>query len=302
MLLRLLFILLCLPCLAGAQVPPVEKTPGMQAVLDRESARIGESVSLTLKVVLPEGARLPDPPEIKGVETLTLTGMKKQDHGLVLTFLVDRLGQWKTDPISLSYLRGDGTKDTFTAEPVFLQVQSGLGEKPEEAELRPLYEIIPVTSWWRSYLPWMACGLGVLLVGALAVWWGRKRRKTVDTGPAGVSPWVLAKGAIEELEGRKLFERGHVKEFYFRCSEILRQYMEALRGFPAAELTTEEIALKISDDRDRRLLPLLRHADMVKFADTVPTLARKEDEVREMLAYIEETGQVLEQNTRNRSV
>jgi len=39
---------------------------------------------------------------------------------------------------------------------------------------------------------------------------------------------------------------------------------------------------------------LLRHADLVKFADTIPTPAKKEEEVKEALSYIQETSPLME--------
>ena len=63
-----------------------------------------------------------------------------------------------------------------------------------------------------------------------------------------------------------------------------------MRGFPAAEFTTEEITSCLNNEQDRRLLPLLRQADLVKFADTIPTQARKEEAVSTALSYIHETS------------
>jgi len=83
-----------------------------------------------------------------------------------------------------------------------------------------------------------------------------------------------------------------VKEFYFRFTEILKHYLESIRGFPAAEFTTEEIARSIADEQDRVLIPLLREADLVKFADSIPTQAGKEEDVQVALAYIRETSSV----------
>jgi hypothetical protein len=69
----------------------------------------------------------------------------------------------------------------------------------------------------------------------------------------------------------------------------MRRYLESIRHFPAAEYTTEEISRQIQMEVDRKLLPLLRQADLVKFADTVPTQPRKEEDVRLALSYISET-------------
>ena len=56
---------------------------------------------------------------------------------------------------------------------------------------------------------------------------------------------------IQKLEEERLFERGHLKVFYFRFSEIMSRYLEELRGFPAVEFTTQEIALAMKDKKDR---------------------------------------------------
>ena len=112
-------------------------------------------------------------------------------------------------------------------------------------------------------------------------------------------PHVRAKEEMAALEAQRLFEKGYVKEYYFRFSEILRRYLEVIRGFPAAEFTTQEIALYLDREQDRKLLPLLRHADLVKFAEALPTQAQKEEEVEKALSYIRETSPV--QGTENSS-
>ena len=96
------------------------------------------------------------------------------------------------------------------------------------------------------------------------------------------------------LKAREFLEPGQVKAFYFRFSEVLRLYLEALRGFPAAEYTTPEIAAALTDDRDRALLPLLRHADLVKFADLAATPDQKEEALAQALAYVQATGEAFE--------
>jgi len=87
-----------------------------------------------------------------------------------------------------------------------------------------------------------------------------------------------------------LFERGDVKAFYFIFSETIRRYMASIRCFPAAEMTTEEIARKIkTDPADQHILPLLRQADLVKFADLMPAPDRKDQDVQMARTYIQQT-------------
>ena len=134
----------------------------------------------------------------------------------------------------------------------------------------------------------------LILVGLGAYQWHRKRRRPAMAAEAGEAPHVRARREIEKLTTAGYFEKGLVKKHYFVFSEILRRYLEAIRHFPAFEYTTEEIAQHIRSEQDRRLLPLLQRADLVKFADEVPTPARKEEDIQAALAYIRETGPALE--------
>ena len=286
--LLIILILIC-PAISWAKDDVRFSGPGLTASLDRNSAQVGSMVVLTLKYRLPKRAGFASEPEIKGLEEFTEVYREIGPDKITITLLVDHLGSWKTGPISLAYLDKDENPRTLNTEPVSLTVLSNLGEKPEEARLRPIQGIFPTKPMWLRYLPWAAGLLVLLLIVAALLWWynrrcGKNSIRAVDP------PHIRAKKEIEELEGAGLFEKGHVKAYYFRFSEILRQYLESLRGFPAAEFTTEEIATYIVKEQDRSLIPLLRQADLVKFADTVPTAARKEDAVNAAFFYIRETS------------
>jgi len=290
LLFSLILALLAWTPLSGSQGAMEGSRPGLTASLDRDSARVGSKVILTLSYRLPAGAGFSDIPEIKGLEDLTHMDREMGPDEIRLTLLVDQLGSWKTGPISMSYLDKDGKAQVLTTDPVSLTVLSNLGGKPEEAELRPIQGIIPITPLWWKYVLWVAGIAGLLLVVFGLLWWYHKRRRKELSAMAQDPAHVWAKKEIEHLEAQGLFEKGQAKAFYFRFSEIVRRYLEAIRGFPAAEFTTEEITSCIDNEQDRKLLPLLRQADLVKFADTIPTPARKEEEVNTALAYIHETS------------
>lgn len=278
--------------LAGqAETRAESSEPGLVASLDRESARVGDMVWLTLHYSLPADARLPEKPEIKGIEELTITDRVKEMDHIKIRFLVDRLGAWKSGPISFTYFDKNGKEKTMNADPVSLTVLSNLGEKPEEARLKPIQDIIPITPRWLTYLPWAAALAGLLFIIAVLMWWYRKRRAR-DILPEMIDPPQIRAGKeIDRLETQGLFEKGKAKAFYFILSEILRRYMESIRHFPAAEYTTEEIAHHIRNNKeDRKILPLLRQADLVKFADIVPTPSRKDEDIQTARSYIRETG------------
>lgn len=285
----IILVLIC-PAISWAKDDVRFSDPGLTASLDRNSAQVGSMVVLTLQYRLPKRAGFVSEPEIKGLEELTEMDREIGPDRITITLLVDRLGSLKTGPISLAYLDKDENPRTLNTESVSLTVLSNLGEKPEEARLRPIQGIFPTRPMWLKYMPWAAGLLALLLIVSALLWWYNRRRAKKRLITAMDPPHIRAKKEIEELEGAGLFEKGHVKAYYFRFSEILRQYLESLRGFPAAEFTTEEIATYIVKEQDRSLIPLLRQADLVKFADTVPTAARKEDAVNAAFFYIRETS------------
>ena len=275
---------------SGSPEPPGRLTASM----DRDSAPVGSIVSLSLAYQLPEGATLPEEREITGLEEMTVLDRIHAPGKIIIKLLVDRLDTWQTGTLSLAYVDKEGEARSLATEPVSLKVLSNLGEKPEEAELRPIQGIIPTQAWIEHYLPWLAGVLGLVLTAGGFIWWRCRRRGGKTHGESDMPAHIRAMRELEQLEADRLFEQGQLKGFYFRFSEILRRYLESLRGFPAAEFTTEEIASAMDNETDRQILPLLREADLVKFADAMPTQARKEDEVRKAVAYIQETSPVPE--------
>jgi hypothetical protein len=244
--------------------------PALSASFDRDSARVGGIVELSLKYRLPERARLPAEPEIKGIEGLTAVDRQIGPGQIRIRLLIDRLGLWKTGALSLSYLDKEGKSQVLTTGPVSLAVTSNLGDRPAEAELKPIQGIIPTRPLWLKYLPWATVLLFILLIMSVLFWWYKRGREGKPLVIPQIPPHIRAR------------------------KEIVRRYLGSLRGFPAVELTTEEIARCIDREQDRGLLALLRQADLVKFADRIPAPARKEEEVKTALSYIHETSPVLE--------
>ncbi|MBW1718958.1 MAG: hypothetical protein JRJ43_05270 [Deltaproteobacteria bacterium] len=291
-------MLLCIvqPVTLLSQDDIKDSVPALSASIEQDSARVGGIVELCLKYRLPEGARLPAEPKINGIEGLIPLDRLIGPGQIRIRLLVDQLGLWKTGALSLSYIDKEGKNQVLATDPVSLTVSSNLGDRPAEAELKPIQGIIPTMSLWLKYLPWAAGLLCILLIMCVLFWWYKRGRRGKPPAIPQIPPHIRAKKEIEELDAQKLFEKGHAKSFYFRFSEILRRYLGSLRGFPSVELTTEEIARCIDKEQDRSLLALLRQADLVKFADRVPAPARKEEEVKTALTYIQETRPVPEAN------
>ncbi len=273
---------------AAASVPA---GASLSASLEKDAARTGEELWLTLRYDLPEGARLPENPVVDGIEILTVVERVVSTGKIKLRFLVDRLESFETGPIGLTFIDNDGNEQRIETEAVIVSVLSNLGEKPEEAALRPIQDILSITPKWLPYLPWAV--VAVVLLCLMIAWlrWRRKRCISRSAEAAIDLPHILAEKEIDHLEAAGLFEGGDVKAYYFQFSEIIRRYMGAIRHFPAIKMTTEEIGRQVGNHfRDQEVVPMLRQADLVKFADTVPTRDNKEQNVQAARAYIRQTS------------
>jgi len=287
--LTLLFLLMIIPSdsIIAEDVNTQESLLSIE--LDRNSFAVGEIIALKLKFNFPEGSTFSPESKIKGLEDFTIISQNIQKGLIELNLIVDRREPFEIGPLSLSYINKDGNTKTIISDSILINIISNLGDKPNEAQLKPIMEIIPTTALWIKYIPWIAGGI-ILIIIIVAVFWWIKRKKKQSEEILRLQPsHVIAMVNIESLNREGLFEKGRYKEFYFRLSEILRQYLETLRGFPAAEFTTEEIARCISNEEDRKLLSLLRNADLVKFADTIPTPARKDEDITMAIGYIRNT-------------
>lgn len=288
----IIILLLFMPAAAKENKDDNKDIPRLSASLNLNKAHVGDTVLLTLKYYIPDDAGFTPKTEIKGLEKLTVIDRKIEKSKIILTLLIDKDESFDIGPFEISYINKEKETNIIKSEKLRMEVLSNLGDKPAEAKLKPLEDIIPTYPLWLKYLPWISIALIIILIVAVFLWWRKRKNRQMLELMDEKLPHIIAREELERLKALNLIEKGEFKEFYFRFSEILRRYLEKLRGFPAAEFTTEEIARRIKDERDRKMLSLLRDSDMVKFADAEPTKAKNEEDIRNALAYIKDTTPV----------
>jgi hypothetical protein len=145
---------------------------------------------------------------------------------------------------------------------------------PEALQLRDIAPPAPLLV--RTLLPlWWA--LGILCAAALA-WAGgaaARRLRPRRGPPPPPSPFQRFSRRLASLEAERLPERGEGAEHVARLSEAVREYLGALAGRPALDLTSAELLEVVRAAGDPRIDPdglarFLADADLVKFARAPP--------------------------------
>jgi hypothetical protein len=191
---------------------------------------------------------------------------------------------------------------------------------PADTALK-IYDIIkpyraPVTV--GEVLPWILLVALFVIVVWIAVRYIRKFRKSEKEVEIIINPdpaHVIAFRELEKLREEQLWQKGQIKNFYTKRTEILRQYLENRFNIYSLELTTSETLdnlVKSGFKKDvsyNKLKTILTGADLVKFAKYNPesseneshfqnswdfVLVTKEDE--ENVGEVGETVKIREEN------
>jgi len=110
-------------------------------------------------------------------------------------------------------------------------------------EIKDVKSPITIPYDWRWLLIWAAIGLLIVI----AVYFSYKKYKQkkleqpVKKKIITIPPHVKALASLEKLENEKLWQKGFVKDYHSRITEIIRNYFEERFDLPAMELTTTEL-------------------------------------------------------------
>lgn len=272
---------------------------------DKTIVSVGDTVTLTLEITLPEGYDKTKEIKITGVDDYTLLSFDSKTN--TVKILVDKI-PFELGPFDLIFMK-DNEKNLIHSNSLKLNLQSHIQGDPLKADPEKLYEIIPVFSSWPKYLFWISViVLPLLFIAGLLYWFFFKKKElhTLDERPAH----EIARSELEALRIRlasapratpdvlhdsdadtqtNKYTKHFAKEFHFRFSEILRSYIESIKQFPARESTIEEISRKLKGVEDRDVVLLMQYSDRVKFADENPDISRYANDIDHALRYIEKT-------------
>jgi len=285
-----------------ALLPPVE----FKARVDKAVVTVGDIITLTLTLSSePQIAvRLPEAgPQITGLRIVDAgeEGPKPVDNRTVqkkwYTLRPDSSGSYIIPPFSVTYTGARGVKQELKTAQLFIEVRSALkdnsaGAAAELRDIKPPQEV----PWRPGKLLIYGAVTGVLLIaGAGLFYFLRKKKSRLPEPP--LPAHVRAFEELEQLTREQLIERGIVREYYFRLSEIFRRYIERRFHIPAVERTTEEIMPDMVRLQEcgpavkAETQDILRYADLVKFARFQPDRKTSAQDYQKVVRVIEATKQ-----------
>lgn len=145
-------------------------------------------------------------------------------------------------------------------------------------EIKPIAPVqAPMGNWWKY-------ALGLVLIGGIgfALYYLLKyRQKQRLEEEIYKTPIEKATSLLSKLEKKELWQKGEVKSYYSELTDIARIYIEEEIDLPAMESTTSEVIaglrlvaqkkqMKLSGETLENLEKVLKQADLVKFAKSLP--------------------------------
>jgi hypothetical protein len=219
--------------------------------------------------------------------------------------------------ITRRYLITSFDSGFYQVPPVFAEIKDAAGIKRFYSDYSPLrvmrvkiapadttakiFDIIkpykaPVTL--GELLPWIIISMiaALLVWGAIIVIRRFRKNRRVDEPVINPDPaHIIAFRELEKLKEKQLWQKGELKYYYTRLTEILRQYLENRYGVCSLEMTTSETLealLKTGFKKDESftiLKAILNGSDLVKFAKYKPDPAENNEHFNNSWKFVENT-------------
>jgi hypothetical protein len=276
---------------------------------DKAEIRIGDQVKVTVRTDLSNGREWINadrvwPEFLKGIEVVAGPEWNRDNPAASIatwTISIFDTGVVRI-PSLIMVMQQQGQVDTQYTNDIPIKV---LAVEPDSTGLEEIKDIYPEPfnpGYYKKYIPHALVFL--LAVVGLILWLRQRKSKHVvpEAAPVPLLPHEWAGKALDELAGKKLWQRGEVKEHYTALMDILREYLERRFGIHAREQTSDEILMQLRlQELSPRLLAdtaeLLSIADLIKFAKADPGMNIHADTIERVRVFVAETTSSFFQST-----
>jgi hypothetical protein len=279
------------------------------AAFDSSKIFIGDQIYFTLTIDKPVSYLLTFPvlrdSLMKNIEILngpsTDTSFLKDGRmRIIQKYLVTSFdtGFYQLKPVYAEMAAERGIKRFYSDYSLLEVMRVKITPKDTTAKIFDIIEPYKAPLTAGEVLPWLL----LFLLFCAGIWYLvriiklRRKQKTGD--PVEINPdpaHIIAFRQLEQLKADKLWERGAIKDYYTRLTEIVRLYLVNRYNIYSLELTTIETLAELrkigfrEDDSYRKLRTVLTGADLVKFAKFNPEPSDNELQYTYAWDFVEET-------------
>lgn len=289
-------------------------------IADTTGLTIGQQINFSLEITLEKDEKVQWPALLdtltKSVEIVrrsevdsvidAASGVKTYRQTLVITSF--DTGFHVVPPVAFRVFDPEINDFSIKETEPFLLSVSGVAVDME-AEIKDLKPVLEAPYTLRDFLPWILLLLAVALLAVLGWFYYQSRKKNKPliklTLRQPKPAHVIALEQLELLKTEQLWQKGQIKDYYSRLTDILRSYFELRFNVNAAEMTSDEIISSMKDElsdaqRLNDLKKILSLADMAKFAKARPLGADNELSHTLAVAIVNSTKPAPELNPENK--
>ncbi|MEJ2493962.1 MAG: hypothetical protein P8Y79_06505 [Ignavibacteriaceae bacterium] len=163
-------------------------------------------------------------------------------------------------------------------------------------EIKDVKSPLSIPFDWKWLLFWIVIAVIVILVGRYFYkrYQAKKAGIPIETKIIRIPAHVKALTALENLANEQLWQKGKIKEYHSKITEIIRIYFEERFELPAMELTTSESMQKLGQIKAAENIlgitsDFLSNADLVKFAKFQPLESVNEEMMKQANKIVNKT-------------
>jgi len=259
----------------------------IETSIDTTIATVGDQLNLTLNVNHHQGQRITFPDNKKFGEFKVLdkkTSTKKQKNNTAVTKGLFKITTFDTGRVKIPALKVKVSSKSDTnnvislkSNPILINIISVL--PPQAQKEKDIKGPFPI----RTVIPWdMIIFASLFILFSVGLFISYKKWKEKHKSVPKINenylhpPHVLAFKKMKQLRNHTdFYSPSSLKKFYFKLSEILREYMERRFFIYALEMSTSEIIeaknyFDIENSLLEELEEILKQLDLIKYANVEP--------------------------------
>ncbi|WP_188597760.1 hypothetical protein [Polaribacter pacificus] len=271
---NLFYLFIFFSTMAFAQQKPLVK-----AAIDTAQIRIGEQITYQISVDEIDNVIIPKLENLKGLEIVEDTKMDTLKNQLIKKYILTGFdsGAFYIPQQQIFIKQRLHLTDSLLVKVATVAIDT------VKQPMFPIKSIQKEPYTFDDFIPYLWYVLLGLVVLAVILYFIFRKKKTPEEkiAEALLPPFEEAIQRLQQLDKKLLWQNNKVKEYYSELTDIVRGYIERELKVPALESTTDELvdtlidfnktgSITTSEETIQKLKALLREADLVKFAKSMP--------------------------------